>query len=440
MRELEKRYRLLDVTLVDTDKETQEKRQYIQIEDGVITGRGDVDKRHRDSSIQEIDLEGMYVMPGLIDAHVHLSGGRGGIVYGDTEVLAEPKMVRAMRSVCESQKMLKRGITSLRDISWNGLYLKRIYGEGIAPGPRVIACGPGLTRTGGHADIFQFTEEYVKEQHYWGVLADGNDEVRKWVRRILREGADQIKIWASGGGNWEHDKCEDVHYSFEEIKTCVDEAHRAKGTFVCAHAENAESIWMCLKAGVDTIEHGEELDEEACAFMRDNERILVPTLALGVNWYEDFIPDPERDIVLRPDVFLHRTGREEDTPETRKAESRQIEENFKMAMEYGVTIAMGSDTIYEPLTEYGEYSLKEYKTMVECGMTVPQAVRAATVNSAAALNMLHKLGTLEPGKEADMLVVRKDPYESADVLYDASNIRSVISAGRLAVNEGLLAY
>ena len=101
---------------------------------------------------------------------------------------------------------------------------------------------------------------------------------------------------------------------------------------------------------------------------------------------------------------------------------------------------MGSDTIYEPLTEYGEYSLKEYKTMVECGMTVPQAVRAATVNSAAALNMLHKRGTLEPGKEADMLVVRKDPYESADVLYDASNIRSVISAGRLAVNEGLLAY
>lgn len=210
--------------------------------------------------------------------------------YQEMEVIAENKLVRAMRSVYEAQAVLKRGFTSVRDISWNGLYLKRIFGDNTLPGPRVIACGPGLSRTGGHADLYQYTEDYVRENGFWSIIADGPEEIRKAVRRVLREGADQVKIWASGGDNWPNDRSCDVHYSMEEIVMCVEEAHRQEGTFVCAHAENRESISMCVDAGVDTIEHGEDLDEELAVRMAKKGVILVPTLALVVNWHKDFVP------------------------------------------------------------------------------------------------------------------------------------------------------
>jgi imidazolonepropionase-like amidohydrolase len=107
-----------------------------------------------------------------------------------------------------------------------------------------------------------------------------------------------------------------------------------------------------------------------------------------------------------------------------------------MAVEKGVKIARGSDTVYEPLTKYGEYSAKEFKALVECGLTVPEAIRAATLGSAKALNMSHKIGTVEVGKEADLLVIRKDPTESADVLYNAENIYLTFLKGRLTVEDG----
>jgi imidazolonepropionase-like amidohydrolase len=176
---LQSKFILKNVTVIDGTGGAARAGCYCAVDDGNISGIGPMAEFRRTAGaahgvdvgtpegFQEIDLSGHYVMPGLIDAHVHLAGGRGDYIYGETEVLAEPKLVRAMRSVYEAQKILKRGFTSVRDISWNGLYLKRIFGEGILPGPRIIACGPGLTRTGGHADLFQYTEGYVKEQHFW---------------------------------------------------------------------------------------------------------------------------------------------------------------------------------------------------------------------------------------------------------------------------------
>lgn len=440
MKSFGQNYRLLNVNLVDPGKEEALPGQYLVVKDGLIEARGSMETLVSARGMEDVDLSGRYVMPGLIDAHVHLAGGRGSIVYGETEVLAEPKAVRSMRSVYEAQKLLKHGFTSVRDISWNGLYLKRIFGDGIMAGPRIIACGPGLTRTGGHADIFQFTEEYVKQQHFWGVLADGCEEVRKWARRVLREGADQVKIWASGGGNWENDRSEDLHYTFEEIKTCVEEAHMIKGTYVCAHAENLESIKLCLKAGVDTIEHGEDLDEEACTFMKEHGIILVPTMGLLVNWYRDFVVDSHDGGKIRPEIYLNRHVRSKDETKLQQQEKEAICASFSLALEKGVKIALGSDTIYEPLTEYGRYSLNEYKTLIECGMTIPQAIEAATANSAAALNMQERIGTLEVGKEADLLVLKENPLCSAEVLCNPENLQFVIIGGRLAVEEGRLVF
>lgn len=429
------KFALLNVSVVDGYGGWPERNKAVIIMDGFIDWVGNMSDYKRQEDVKEISLDGHYVMPGLIDAHVHLSGGRGGMEYQEIEVMAENKTLRAMRSVYEAQAILKRGFTSVRDISFNGLYLKRLFGDETLPGPRVIACGPGLCRTGGHVDLFQYPLDYVKENGFWGILADGPEEIRKSVRWLLREGADQIKIWASGGDNWPNDRNSDVHYSMEELKMCVEEAHRQTGTFVCSHAENREAIAMSVKAGVDTIEHGEDLDEELAEEMAEKGVILVPTLGLIVNWYSDFIPTGEDAYKkIRPDVFLHRDLPPSDEFATQY--SQNAEKSFRLAKEKGVIIALGSDTVYEPLTQYGEYSAKEFKALVQCGLTVPEAIRAGTLGSAQALNMDHKIGTIEAGKEADILVLKKDPTESVDVIYKAENIYLTIMHGRLTVEDG----
>lgn len=438
--EIKSQFALLNVSVVDGNGGFPEKDMAVVVKDGYIADVCKMKNYKKEAGVQEISLDGHYVMPGLIDAHVHLSGGRGDIEYQEVGVLAEPKLLRAMRSVYEAQECMKRGFTSLRDISWNGLYLKRLFFEQKIPGPKVITCGPGLSRTGGHVDLFQYTQEYVDENGFWGIIADGKEEIIKAVRLVLREGADQVKIWASGGDNWPHDRNGDVHYSMEELVTCVEEAHRQKGTKVACHAENLEAIKISVDAGVDSIEHGEDLDEEVAKKMAKNNIILVPTLQLIVNWYRDFIPLGEESITkIRPDAFLYRDYYSED-PDFGEKYSKQAVDSFKLALETGVKVALGSDTVYEPLTKYGEYSALELKALVQCGMKTEEAISAATKNGAEVLGMGHVLGTVEPRKLADLLVVRKDPTADIGVLYDSSNIFLIFSDGKLTIEDGRFAY
>ena len=317
--------------------------------------------------------------------------------------------MRAVRSVADAQALLKRGFTSVRDISWNGLYLKRVFREGSLPGPRVIACGPGLCRTGGHGDAFQYEEDYVVRNHFWAVLADGPDEIRKAVRRLLREGADQIKVWASGGDNWANDRNRDQHYTLEELQRRRGRGAHAEGhAGLLARREPASPPATPSTAGADTIEHGEELDEALCEEMAARGVILVPTLELLVTWFTDFAATADAPIEhLRPQVFLHRDV--DDTPDADFGQryARRVIDNFRMAKEKGVKIALGSDTVFTPLTPYGEYSAREFKALAAHGMTTLEAITAATHTAAEALGMAHRLGSIEPGKAADLLVVTK---------------------------------
>lgn len=438
---LDERYALLDVTVVDGLGGEPSEHTAVVVEGGDIAAVVTMADYHVRDGSQQVDCQGMFVTPGLIDAHVHLAGGRAGIEDQELGVLMEPKHVRTIRSVADAQALLKRGFTSVRDISWNGLYLKRVFREGSLSGPRVIACGPGLCRTGGHGDAFQYDEDYVVRNHFWAVLADGPDEIRKWVRRLLREGADQIKVWASGGDNWANDRNSDQHYTLEELQVAVAEAHMQKGTLVCSHAENLQSARDSVTAGADTIEHGEELDEALCEEMAARGVILVPTLVLLATWYTDFAATAGAPIEhLRPQVFLHRDVDAVPTADFGEKYARRVADNFRMAREKGVKIALGSDTVFTPLTPYGEYSAREFKILVEFGMTTLEALTAATHTAAEALGMAHRIGSVEAGKAADLLVVTKDPTADPDVLYDAGNIRWVIGNGRLAVDEGRLAY
>lgn len=444
MTNLSNHYALLNVSLVDGYGGWPADGMFVRVKGSEIAETGHMKNYIREEGVQELSMDGHYVMPGLIDAHVHLAGGRADLEWQELEVLMEPKLVRAMRSVHESQKLLKRGFTSVRDISWNGLYLKRIFSDGTMPGPRIIACGPGLTRTGGHGDAFQFSESFVKQEHFWSVLADGPEEVRKAVRRILREGADQIKIWVSGGDNWPHDRNSDTHYTLEEVKMCVQEAKMIQGTLCCAHVENNESLRISIEAGVDTIEHGECLDEECAEAMAAKNIILVPTLGLLLSWFTEICPaaDEFSDAPkkIRPDAFFHREVDNKPDGEYGQRYVKKVLDSFALAREKGVKIALGSDTVFEPLTEYGEYSAREFKYLVKSGLTVPEAIRAATLTSAEALGMSHRIGTVESGKNADLLIVKQDPTSDTSVLYCAENLRMIIQNGRLAVEDGRLAY
>jgi imidazolonepropionase-like amidohydrolase len=435
-------YALMGVTVVDGLGNEPIERQAVSVEHGDIVAVEAMAVYRRRAGVQEIDCSGLYVLPGLIDAHVHLAGGRAGIEDQELGVLMEPKLTRAIRSVAEAQALLKRGFTSVRDISWNGLYLKRVIREGSLAGPRVIACGPGLCRTGGHGDAFQYELDYVVRNHFWAILADGPDEIRKAVRTLLREGADQIKVWASGGDNWANDRNRDQHYTREELRVAVAEAHMQKGTMVCSHAENLQSARDSVEAGADTIEHGEDLDEELCERMAEKGVILVPTLELLVTWFTEFAPTADAPIEhVRPQVFLHRDVDEVPDAAAGARYARQVVDNFRMAKEKGVKIALGSDTVFTPLTPYGEYSAREFKALVRYGgMTTLEAVEAATHTAAEALGMAHRLGSVEPGKAGDRLVLTKDPSSDPEVLYDAANIRWVIAGGRLAVEDGRLAW
>jgi hypothetical protein len=231
-------------------------------------------------------------------------------------------------------------------------------------GPRILPSGRGLTRTGGHADSNFFPQDFVREHHPWGVIADGPEEVRKAVRGVLREGAQFVKLWASGGGINDYEKETDTHFTEEEIAMMVSEA-REFGKKVAAHCENKDSIIKCLKAGVDSIEHGEEIDEEVVAWIRENmtqeelDRVtLVPTIGLYVDWYEQFDPPKERDL----------TGCVGDT--LGQKEIDRIHKSFTRAFkDLGIRVAVGADSFCTKLNPYGMYTHNEMYALVEAGMT-----------------------------------------------------------------------
>lgn len=434
---VENEYMLLGVNLIDGTGTSLQKNMAVTVADGMIAAVESMATANMDRLIQKIELHGRYLLPGLIDAHVHIPGVRADQREQEIGGMLEHKLVKAMRSVADARKFLKRGFTSVRDISWNGLYLKRIFQEGSLNGQRIVACGPGLGRTGGHVDLYQLPYEFVRDNHFWSILCDGPEEIRKGVRQVLREGADQIKIWGSGGGNFEIDRNSDTHYSLEEVEMAVSEAKMIEGTMVCVHCENLESVRIAVAAGADTIEHGECLDEEVAEEMAAKGIILVPTLRLLLYWFDEIMnlsafPQP----FVRTESFFQRTIQ---LPDNHYEETKEkIIANFQIARSKGVKVALGSDTIFEPVTPYGDYSCRELKTLVECGMTPMEALTAATKTASEALGLSHKLGTIEVGKLADYVVLTKDPSDDIDVLMDERNIVWVAMNGRIVVQDGVV--
>ena len=346
-----------------------------------------------------VDLHGQYVLPGLIDAHVHLSGSG----EADSQFYA-PTGAMALKILSNAQKNLAAGITTVRDLGgWSELEfdVRRAIQRGEFAGPRMCLAGRFISITEAGAD------------YYVGMyrVADGVDEVRKAVREQVKHGADVIKMGVTGAVLVENGVPGATHFNVDEMQALVEEAKKFDKP-VAMHAHGIDGITKAVDAGVNTLEHGTYLYQDPIGIWHMSLLgvFLVPTLKVG--W--DIILAKESNI---PDWIMQKNIDSQG----------DAERSLKMAYEAGVPIAMGSD-VGTPLNYHGENALEVY-WMHKAGLSVMDALVAATGNAAKALGWDAWMGTLEAGKVADLIVHTKNPLEDLRVLADKESLQFVMKDG-----------
>lgn len=355
-----------------------------------------------------IDLPNATVLPGLIDAHVHLTMDDRGIGYGALGI-SIPR--EALIGAKNAKITLEAGFTTVRNVAADGftdVALRDAINDGDVPGPRMLVSGPPLSITGGHCDDNLLPYEFHVQAD--GV-ADGIPAVQHKVRENIKYGADLIKVCATGGVMSKGDDPNASQYTLEEMKAIVADAHRL-GRKVAAHAHGAQGVTWASEAGVDSVEHGHLMDDNSIATLKKNGTYLVPTLYL-TEWWTD---NMER---------MH-------APDYLKAKMKMViqssESNIRKAIAAGVKIGMGTDAAVYP---HG-LNAHELAVYVKLGMTPMEAIRSATVNDADLLGWSDKVGTIEPNKWADIIAVDGDPTKDVTVL---QNVKFVMKGGEVYKNE-----
>ena len=412
----EKKIALVNGFLIDGSGSPPVDRAVVVVENGRISAVGPAGEVEVPSDAEVIDVGGMTIMPGLIDAHMHFMGTR---THRLEEYFVIPEQVRLLRCVRDAEALLEAGFTTVKDCGGtNGLYLKMAIKEGSVRGPRVLAAGHVLSQTFGHGDIHFLPIEWVRQKI--PTICDGVDECRRAARYALREGADFIKICATGGVLSMRDRPEHTQFSFDEIRAIVEEARKV-GTFVSAHAQGTEGIKIAIAAGVKTIDHGIYLDEEAIRMMKERGVILVPTLSIA---YQIVTKGKEAGIIewgvrKATEAFEHHL------------------KSVKMAYEAGVKIATGTDFGSPPLWKMGTNAMELELLVEKAGFKPIDAIVSATKIAAEACGLADKIGTIEAGNMADIIVVNGNPLEDIKVLRKVDNIRLVMKEGKIEVNRGV---
>ena len=342
------------------------------------------------SEARSINVRGRTLMPGLCDAHVHV-----------TQLSANPKLLRhAAPSYVSAQAsvvmrdMLRRGFTTVRDAGGADYGLAAAVDEGLFEGPRLLFCGHALSQTGGHADMRERGERQVDLCLHClgssGRVCDGPDEVRRAARDELRKGAHAIKLMVNGGVSSPLDRIESTQFSKEEISAAVEEA-QAQDRYVFAHAYTAKAINRAVECGVRSIEHGNLLDSTTAENIQKKGVFLVPTIV--VYWAMKKF-GPSNGI---PVAFVSKAA------EVEASAMRGLE----IALRAGVKTVFGSD-LFGPMLPYQseEFSIR---SQIQDPIDV---IQSATIRAAELFNMTGQIGALVPGAYADLLVVRGDPHET----------------------------
>lgn len=358
------------------------------------------------------DISGKTIMPGLIDTHLHYSGN---LSDNDTEWVLEPIFQKAVVAVAQAREALENGLTSVGEISRFGPYIRDMIEKGVIPGPRTVTSGTGFCRTAGHGDSHRLPLEYNEASHPWAERVDGPWELRKAIRRRIRENPDAIKIWSTGGGIWRHDAKADSHYTMEEIQAVVDECNMI-GLPVWSHAEGYEGALDSCRAGVSAIIHGQELNEECLQIMKEKDITFCPTFQFFFEWFSVYEP-PYRPI---HDQYPGET--------TAEKELNRITDNLLNANKKGIRITVGSDSFCSTLTPYGKYAITEMYALNKAGMSNMEVLVAATKNGAEMLKIDDITGTLEPGKFADLLVIKGNPAEDMKAV-STENMEVIMKEG-----------
>jgi imidazolonepropionase-like amidohydrolase len=382
--------------------------QAIVIEGDKIVSVGAMADVKSTPSDKVIDLSQATVLPGLTDAHTHLTSDPKNLGYARLAISVPREALTGARN---ARVTLEAGFTTVRNVGAGGfsdVALRDAINAGEIPGPRMLVSGPALSITGGHCDNNLLPFEYHTTED--GV-ADGVAQVQHKVRENIKYGADLIKVCATGGVLSKGDDPQASQYTLEEMKAIVADAHRL-GRKVAAHAHGAQGILWASEAGVDSIEHGSYIDDAGIAAMKKNGTYLVPTLYLG-DW---FLENAEKNRV--PDFLLVKA----------KAVMPAARKNVAHAFAGGVKVAFGTDAAVYP---HG-LNAHEFAVMVKLGLTPLQSIQAATVNAADLLGWSDKIGTIEPGKWADIIAVDGDPLRDVTTL---ERVKFVMKGGEVVKNE-----
>jgi imidazolonepropionase-like amidohydrolase len=373
---------------------------WVLVEDGRIAEVSASEPRA--NGARRIERPDATLLPGLIDCHVHLTVSGGGDWLGEAK---DPAPVKAWRAARYAAATLRGGFTTIRTLGGTErieILLRDEIRAGLMEGPRILAAGRVICMTGGHG--------------WWvGREADGPDEVRKAVREQIKDGADVVKLMATGGVMTPGVEPGAAQLGEEELRAGVEEATKA-GKRTASHAQGSEGILTAVRAGIHSIEHGFYLTDESLAMMRERGTFYSATLAAA------------RGIAEAPFGTV---------PDWAQAKARAVAEahleSFRRAHAAGVKLVLGTDA-GTPFNYHGK-NARELEMMVEAGLSPTEGLLAATRNGADLLGVLDQVGTLEPGREADLLLVRGDATRDVTTILADGGILAVVRGGRPAVDR-----